>query len=216
MVSARRCGPTAAPVLYLHPKGATVLTARPTTRPTDDVLMTQSGYDRLRLELQQLTTTARRELGERVGHARDASANPAENGELMDALDELAALEQRIGELSGRLAMARVAEPAAGEDGIAAIGTRVGVRLGDGKVLHYELVGAGEADPGRQRISISAPIGGAIAGHRAGDLVEVRTPRHHVRFELVSVEPLVCSQDPMVGAARAGDSEDNVQTQTVF
>ena len=42
----------------------------------------------------------------------------------MDALDELAALEQRIGELSGRLAMARIAEPAAGDDGIAAIGTR--------------------------------------------------------------------------------------------
>ena len=192
-----------------------MLTARPTTRPTDDVLMTQDGYDRLRFELQQLTTTARRELGNRVSRARDASANPTENGELMDALDQLAALEQRIGELSGRLAMARVAEPAA-SDGVAAIGTRVGVRMGDGKVLHYELVGAGEADPGRQRISISAPIGEAIAGHRAGDLVEVRTPRHHVRFELVSVEPLVCSQDPMVGAARTGDSEDNVQTQTVF
>jgi transcription elongation factor GreA len=215
MVSARRCGQTAAPVLYIHPKGATVLTARPTTRPTDDVLMTQDGYDRLRLELQQLTTTARRELGNRVNRARDASANPTENGELMDALDQLAGLEQRIGELSGRLAMARVAEPAA-SDGVAAIGTRVGVRMGDGKVLHYELVGAGEADPGRQRISISAPIGEAIAGHRAGDLVEVRTPRHHVRFELISVEPLVCSQDPMVGAARTGDSEDNVQTQTVF
>jgi transcription elongation factor GreA len=192
-----------------------VLTARPTTRPTDDVLMTQDGYDRLRLELQQLTTTARRELGNRVNRARDASANPTENGELMDALDQLAGLEQRIGELSGRLAMARVAEPAA-SDGVAAIGTRVGVRMGDGKVLHYELVGAGGADPGRQRISISAPIGEAIAGHRAGDLVEVRTPRHHVRFELISVEPLVCSQDPMVGAARTGDSEDNVQTQTVF
>jgi transcription elongation factor GreA len=215
MVSARRCGPTAAPVLYLHPKGATVLTARPTTRPTDDVLMTQDGYDRLRFELQQLTTTARRELGNRISRARDGSANPTENGELMDALDQLAALEQRIGELSGRLAMARVAEPAA-SDGVAAIGTRVGVRMGDGKVLHYELVGAGEADPGRQRISVSAPIGEAIAGHRAGDLVEVRTPRHHVRFELVSVEPLVCSQDPMVVAAPAGDSEDHVQTQTVF
>ena len=192
-----------------------MLTARPTTRPTDDVLMTQDGYDRLRLELQQLTTGARRELGERVERARDASANPTENGELMDALGRLAALEQRIGEISGRLAMARVAEPAA-SDGVAAIGTRVGVRMSDGKVLHDELVGAGEADAGRRRISISAPIGEAIAGHRAGELVEVRTPRHHVSFELVSVEPLACSQDPMVGAAGTGDSEDNVQTQTVF
>jgi transcription elongation factor GreA len=166
-----------------------VLTARPTNRPTDDVLMTQEGHDRLRRELLRLTTSARRELAERLNRARDASAVPAENGELRDALEETAMLEQRIGELGARLARARIAQPAA-RDGIADIGTRVAVRTADGETLRYDLVGAGEGDPARRRISISSPVGEALAGHRAGEIVTVQTPRHHAHFELVSVEPL--------------------------
>ena len=66
----------------------------------------------------------------------------------------------------------------------------MGLRTGDGEILHYELVGAGEADPARWRISISSPVGEAIAGRRAGDQIEVETPRRRVRVDLVSVEPL--------------------------
>jgi transcription elongation factor GreA len=177
-------------VSSFNSRGATVLTAGTANRPTDDpALMTQEGYDRLQSELLTLTTTTRRELAVRLSEARAARANPAENGELIDALDQCATLEQRIGELKARLAAARVAAPAC-DDGVAAIGTRVGLRTGDGQVLHYELVGAGEADPARWRISISSPVGVAIAGRSAGDQIDVDTPRRRVRFDLVSVEPL--------------------------
>jgi len=166
-----------------------VLIARAADRPTDDILMTQAGYDRLRSELLTLTTTTRRELAERLRDARGAGANPAENGDLIDALDECAFLEQRIGVLKARLAAARVAAPAA-RDGIAAVGTRVGLRTGDGEVVQYQLVGEGEGDPAHSRISISSPVGDAIAGRRAGDQINVETPRRRVRVDLVSVEPL--------------------------
>jgi transcription elongation factor GreA len=175
--------------LSFDSRGATVLTARAANRPTDDALITQEGYDRLHSELLTLTTTKRRELAERLRDARAAGANPAENGDLIDALDEGSLLERRIGMLKSRLAAARVAAPAA-RDGVAAIGTRVGLRTRDGEVLHYELVGTGEADPARWRISISSPVGDAIAGRRAGDQIEVKTPRRRVRVDLVSVEPL--------------------------
>jgi transcription elongation factor GreA len=175
--------------LSFDPRGAHVLTARTPSRQADDVLITQEGYDRLRSRLQTLTTSTRREVAGRLRDARDAGGDPAENGALMDALEESAALEQRIGELQARLAEARIAAPA-GADGVASIGTRIGVRTRDGEVLHYELVGAGEADPARRRISISSPLGDAIAGRRAGDRVDFRTPRHHVHFDLVSVESL--------------------------
>src|SRR5207244_10274722 len=110
-------------------------------------------------------------LAERLRDARAAGANPAENGALIDALDESAFLERRIGALKSRLAAARVAAPAA-RDGIAAIGTRVGLRTREGEVLHYELVGEGEADPARWRISISSRVGDAVAGRRARDHVD--------------------------------------------
>ena len=164
-----------------------MLTARAATRPADDLLITQEGYDRLRSELLTLTTTTRRELAQRLRQARADGGNPAENGDLMDALQESTSLERRIAEHEARLAGARVAD-AAGDDGGAAIGTRVGIRTRDGEVRHYELVGQGEADPDRQRISVSSPVGQAIAGHRAGETIDVDTPRRRVRFELVSVE----------------------------
>jgi transcription elongation GreA/GreB family factor len=72
-------------------------------------------------------------------------------------------------------------------DAAAAGGPRVGGPTGDGEVLHYELVGAGEADPARGRISISSPVGEAIAGRVPGDRIEVETPRRRIGFELVSV-----------------------------
>src|SRR3954452_142968 len=115
--------------------------------------MTQEGYNRLRSELLTLTTTKRRELAERLRQARADGGNPAENGDLMDALEESASVERRIAELEARVAGARVAEPA-GADGVAAVGTRVGVRPREGEVRHYELVGDGESDPGRARISV--------------------------------------------------------------
>jgi transcription elongation factor GreA len=160
--------------------------------------MTQEGYDRLRCELQDLTTINVPELADRLRDAREDGGDPAENGELMDALEERALLEQRIRALEARLAAARVADPAS-PNGIAGIGTRVGVRTRDGKVVHYELVGAGEADPARGRISISSPVGRVIAGRRAGHQLRVSTPRRRLRFELVSVEPL----EPVLATAAA-------------
>jgi transcription elongation factor GreA len=175
--------------LSFDPKGAIVLIARAASRPAPDTLMTQEGYDRLRSELLALTTTTRRELADRLRQARGDGGNPAENGELMDALEESASIERRIAELEARVAAARVAEPSA-DDGVATVGSRVGVRTREGEIRHYEPVGDGEADPSARRITISSPIGQAIAGRRAGDEIDVETPRRRVRFELVSVGPI--------------------------
>lgn len=166
-----------------------MLTARAASRPTPDFLMTQEGYDRLHSELETLTTTTRRELAERLRQARADGGNPAENGDLMDALEESGSVERRIAELEARLAAARVAAPAH-DNGVASVGTRVGARTREGEVRHYELVGDGESDPTRRRISISSPIGAAIAGRRAGDTIDVETPRRRVRFDLVSVDAI--------------------------
>jgi transcription elongation factor GreA len=162
-----------------------VLSARAADRQADDVLITQDGYDRLCRELQTLTTTGRHELEQRLREARADGGDAA----LTDALEQHVLLEQRIRALQERLAGARVVEPGSA-GGAARVGTRVGVRTSEGDVHHYALVGAGEADPARGHISIASPVGKAIMGRRAGEQVEVETPRRRATFELVSVEPL--------------------------
>jgi transcription elongation factor GreA len=149
--------------------------------------MTQEGYTRLREELERLTTDARAEGAERLRAARGNGGDPAENGELMDAMEEQAELERRIRALEATLASAEIASPAA--DGTAGIGTRVRVRTRSTGVLEYVLVGETEADPAQGRISIASPVGEALNGRRAGDTVELKTPRRVRRLTLLSVEP---------------------------
>src|SRR3954462_14851125 len=97
-----------------------------TTRPLGDARMTQDGYDRLRQELQTLTSIDRDQIAERLRVAREDGGDPAENGDLMDALAQQALLERRISALASRLASARVV--GATDDGSAGIGSSVRLR----------------------------------------------------------------------------------------
>lgn len=163
------------------------MSATTAARPIDSMLMTHAGYAALERELHELRTTARQELAERLRDARGAGGDLAENGELMDALRESAELEERIVAIEQRLAAARIAPPAPA-DGSATVGSRVRLRRRGAGVVEYDLVGAGEADPGAGRISVDSPLGRALAGRRAGERVEVAAPRRRMTFDLVRVE----------------------------
>lgn len=168
-----------------------------TARAVGNDLMTQEGHDRLRQELETLTTVGRRDVVERLRIAREDGGDPAENGELMDALEEHRLLEQRVSDLKMRLGSVSIVSPAS--DGSAGIGTRVRLRTSSGGIVEYELVGAGEADASEGRISVDSPVGRAIAGRRAGATVEVETPRRLRRLEVLSV----VAMDGSVAVAQA-------------
>ena len=55
----------------------------------------------------------------------------------------------------------------------------------DGQVA-YKLVTPDESDPKQGRVSITSPIGRALNGRRAGDEVEVVTPRGTRTYEILS------------------------------
>jgi transcription elongation factor GreA len=44
-----------------------------------------------------------------------------------------------------------------------------------------------EADPDEDRISNESPIGQALLGHKAGDVVEIQIPAGAVRYEIVRI-----------------------------
>lgn len=153
------------------------------------IVITKQGYADLHRELGDLSTTARDEVADRLRAARADGTDPAENGALMDALDDSDLLERRIAAIQARLAEARIAGPPA-NDGTAAIGTRVRLRGEGTPSVAYELVGVGEGDPDHLRVAIDSPVGLAVAGRRAGDTIVVWTPRRRVLLELVAVERL--------------------------
>jgi transcription elongation factor GreA len=151
----------------------------------DDLLVTAEGYERLCSELESLRTEGRRAVGERLREAR-ADGHLEDNPALFDVLEEQAQLDRRIATLEARLAAARIAEP--NGDGSAGIGSSVRLRdLETGELVEYEVVGAIEGDVGQGRVSVEAPVGRALCGAAAGDIVGVACPRGELRFEVISV-----------------------------
>jgi transcription elongation factor GreA len=151
----------------------------------DDLLVTAEGYERLCSELESLRSEGRRMMSERLREAR-ADGHLEDNPALFDVLEEQAQLERRIATLEARLAAARIAEP--NGDGSAGIGSSVQLRdLETRELVEYEVVGAIEGNVGQGRVSIEAPVGRALLGAAAGDIVTVACPRGELRFEVVSV-----------------------------
>lgn len=148
--------------------------------------VTRSGYDELRAELEALSGPTRAALVDRLRVAR-GDGDPADNPALYELFEEQALLERRIAQLEEQLALAQIVEP--NGDGTAGIGNVVRLRdLGTGGHVEYELVGAIEARAGNGRISVEAPVGRALVGARAGEVVEVETPGGLIGLEVVHVD----------------------------
>ena len=60
------------------------------------------------------------------------------------------------------------------------------VDLDTGDEITYKLVTSDESEPKQGRVSITSPIGRALAGHTVGDQVEVSTPRGTRSYEVAA------------------------------
>ena len=104
------------------------------TQPDVDqeVVLTPAGKKRFEHELEQLRSTGRREIADRLRHALEMGTELTENAEYLEAKEEQARLEQRIAELEDRLERASVVKRRAA-GGIVGIGTHVRVRDPDAR-----------------------------------------------------------------------------------
>jgi len=143
-----------------------------------------------RRELEQELARLEAELpvvSARLGDARAGGNDPAENLDLRDAMDALALLEGRIGELRALLAAAEPIEENSGRDGVIRLGAKVKIRHEDGEEAAYLLVSPAEADPRRGRISEESPIGRAINGKKKNEEATAETPNGPERLRILDV-----------------------------
>ena len=136
--------------------------------------LTPEGLDKVRQELQVLTTVKRREIAERLEFAIK-QGDISENADYEVAKQDQALIEGRIKELENIVLTAKIIEntPVTGE---VQVGSRVTV-LEDGFPPEtYTIVGPTEAEPANGRISHESPVGAALLGKRVGDVAQVQTP----------------------------------------
>jgi transcription elongation factor GreA len=152
----------------------------------DDLLMTRADYEKLEREIEELETSARGEMAERIKAARELG-DLKENAEYHDAKDAQAILETKILRLRDQLTRAQVVEAEAGGDAVA-FGSEVQVADRDsGKRTTYTLVSAIDADAAAGRLSVESPVAQALVGARAGDVVQIPTPKGTRTLEVISI-----------------------------
>ena len=139
--------------------------------------MTATQREALAAELAELEGPRRVAAVEAIATAR-AFGDLSENFAYHDAKNEQGLLERRISILRARLDGAVVVEQA--DDGIVGVGSIVEVEDEAGERLEVEISSVGGVSP-------DSPLGGALIGARAGDVVEVAAPKGPWQARVVSV-----------------------------
>jgi transcription elongation factor GreA len=153
-----------------------------------EVILTSEGYERLKQEIDELSTTRRREVAERIRVAREFG-DIAENAEYDDAKNEQMLLEHRIATLEERLRDARVISKKDIAKDVVSIGSKVKLRDVDAKeTIEYHIVGSAEANPAENKLANESPVGKAIIGKKKGETVEVAAPRGKMKFKILEIK----------------------------
>ena len=152
-----------------------------------DVILTREGLEQLEQELENLRSVKRTEVKERLKEAI-ALGDLSENSEYDDAKNEQAFTEGRILELEKMIRNAKVSEDNAQQEGVISVGSLVKVRdIEFDEINEYRLVGTVEADPMNNRISNESPVGRALLGHRAGEVIDVEVPAGVIKLEILEI-----------------------------
>lgn len=150
-----------------------------------EVFLTNDGRQRAVSQLEFLRTNGRAKVAQYLHEAKE-SGDVIDNAAYEDAKNEQARLEGRIMELEQLLAKAKLIDHA--DTDIVSLGSIVRVRSAEGRECEYTIVGAFEADPSSRRISNESPVGKALLGHKADDLVIVSTPGGVKEYTILSIE----------------------------
>ena len=153
-----------------------------------EVILTPEGFEKLKQEIEELSTVKRREVAERIRIAREFG-DIAENAEYDDAKNEQMLLEHRIATLEERLRDARIISKKDIAKDVVSIGSKVKLRdVAAKETVEYHIVGSAEANPAEHKLSNESPVGKAIIGHKKGETVEVSAPRGRLKFKILEIK----------------------------
>ena len=157
---------------------------------TADAQLTRDTYDRLQAELEDLTTRGRVEIAAAIESAR-ALGDLSENGDYHAAKDSQGKMESRVRQLQALLKDAQVVDnDAATPDGTVGPGAVVTLRYeGDDEDDTQDFfVGSIEERQGYLTVvSPGSPLGQALLGREASDVVEYAAPGGKLKVEIVKV-----------------------------
>lgn len=156
--------------------------------PEKEFILTQEGYDNLEKELEELKTTKRYEIAERIRVAL-GFGDLSENSEYDEAKNAQAENEMKIAELEEKLKYAKVIDDSQVDTDVVQVGNIVKVvDLEYDEEIEYTIVGSTEVDLAQNKISNESPIGQALLGKKKNNIVEVKAPAGVIKLKIKSIK----------------------------
>ena len=153
-------------------------------------ILTESGLKKLEEQLDYLVSVRRNEISEQIAIAR-GFGDLSENAEYDEAKKEQAKVEAEITRLQATIRTATVVADDEITTDRVSIGTAVKVKdLEDGNTYEYAIVGANEADPFQDRISIDSPVGAGLIGAKKGETVTINIPAGIMQYKVLGIRKL--------------------------
>ena len=155
----------------------------------NEIVMTKEGYDDLLKELNDLKTTRRAEISEKIRVAR-GFGDLSENSEYDEAKNEQAIVEARILTLENQLKNVKIIEKSDTVKGTVSLGSFVTIRdVEFGDEMTYRIISSVESSNDMSTITDESPVGKALLGHKAGETVEVTIPSGaQIEYQIIKVE----------------------------
>ncbi len=140
----------------------------------------------LKLELEDLSTTKRREIAQSLEQAKSLG-DLRENSEYQEARTAQAALEERIAYLASVIKRAVIVE--SHHSSKVEVGTTLVVcKSGSKDMQKLTLVGSSEADIASGKVSNESPIGQAMIGKKKGETFVVKTIKGNFEYKIIDIE----------------------------
>lgn len=150
---------------------------------TDQVILTLDGKKKLEQELQE-RKKKRKEIVERIELAKE-HGDLSENAEYHEAREEQSFNEGRILEIENILKNASVVNQSRGKG--VQIGLKVLIKVGEIE-KEFTIVGSHEGNPAEGFISCDSPLGDALLGKEVGEILEVKTPKGIVSYQVIKIQ----------------------------
>ena len=148
--------------------------------------LSQAAYDRLRAELDDLTTRGRLEIAGTIQRAREMG-DLSENADYHAARDDQGRMEARIRQIQTLLDGAVIVEGDKDSDQVGT-GSIVALRYdGDDDAERYLVGSIEERRDDLPVISPASPLGQSLLGRSQGDVVEYEAPSGTLKVEIVEV-----------------------------
>ena len=155
------------------------------------IILTQSGLEKLEKELEELKGVKRKEIAEKIKVAL-SFGDLSENSEYDEAKNEQAMMEARIADIEVMLKRVKVIDESELSNEHIHIGSKAEIRVtnkatGKSDVFMYQIVGSNEADPLEGLISDESAVGRALLDHEIGDRFELAVPAGVMEYEVLAI-----------------------------